>query len=106
MELKVRVLNINLGYNQTIMKKCRRLWEYSAFVEQINTELATGIGYKKAVNRAIDFCIRNNILADILCESQAEVIGMILSEYNEKEVMEFLQQEAWDKGLAEGRALP
>ena len=84
MELKVRVLNINLGYNQTIMKKCRRLWEYSAFVEQINTELATGIGYK----------------------SQAEVIGMILSEYNEKEVMEFLQQEAWDKGLAKGRALP
>lgn len=104
MELKVRVLNINLGYNQAIMEKCRRLWEYSAFVEQLNTELATGIGYKKATNRAIDFCIRNGILADILQESQAEVVGMILSEYNEKEYMAYLKKWGREKGRVEGRA--
>lgn len=103
-ELKVRVLNINLGYNQAIMEKCHRLWEYSAFVEQLNTELATGIGYKKATNRAIDFCIRNGILADILQESQAEVVGMILSEYNEKDYMAYLKRWGREKGRAEGLA--
>ena len=103
-ELRVRMLNINYGYNQELMDKCHRLWEYSYFVEQVNAGLREGKGMRLSAGKAVEVCLEKGILADILRESRMEVLGMLLQECNEKKVWKYLRQEAWEDGLEEGRA--
>lgn len=103
MELEVRILNINYGHNQALMDKCRRLKEYSYFIERINEGLREGIGIRNAADRAIDVCLQEGVLKDILTDSRMEVLGMLLSEYDEKKVRENWWQEGWESGVEEGR---
>ena len=62
---------------------------------------------KKAIDKAIEYCLEHGILTDILQRSQAEVRSMLLEEYNEKAEREQLRKEGWEegreKGLEEGR---
>ena len=34
-ELKVVVLNINMGHNKELMEACRTLWEYAEYVRRV-----------------------------------------------------------------------
>lgn len=103
-ELRVRMLNINYGYNRKLMDQCHRLWEYSYFVERVNAGLREGKGLKISAEDAIEECLREGILEDVLRESRREVLGMLLYECNEKKVWKYLRQEAREIGLEEGRA--
>ena len=60
------MLNINRGHNKKIMKKCRRLWEYSEFIAEINDNLAKGESMKKAVTKAMENCAQRGVLEDII----------------------------------------
>lgn len=102
-ELKVKVLNINYGYNKELMDRCRKLWEYAYFVHQINQNLQKGMPLKTAVDHAVFCCIEEGILADILEQNRMEVMGMLLTEYNERKTMRYLRKEAREEGLEEGR---
>ncbi len=101
-ELRVRMININFGHNQELMEKCHRLWEYSFFVERLNQGLRSGLKLRRAAEEAIDYCIRQGILEDILTMARREVLGTILSEYNEKKVRELWKREAREEGWQEG----
>ena len=88
LECRVRMLNINLGHNRQLMQDCRRLWEYAKFVDEVNRNLDSGYSIDRAVNTAIDTCIRQDILKDLLIQSRSEVLLMFLTEYDEKLHME------------------
>ena len=103
-ELKVRMININYGHNPELMEKCHRLWEYSFFVDRINEGMQTGLAMRTAVNTAVDYCIQNNILSDILEGSRMEVVGMLLNEFNEQRYKKFIREEAREEGIEEGIA--
>lgn len=103
LELKVRVININKGHNEEIMKTCRILREYGEFIECIRRyrkEYST----EKAVVMAVDECIQDGILKDLLTKQKSEVIETMLFEYDEEEVLKFLRQEEYEIGLEEGAA--
>lgn len=102
LECRVRMLNINMGHNVELMQNCRRLWEYAAFVETVNTNLDNGYSLDQAVNTAIDTCIQQNILKDILTQSRSEVLLMFLTEYDEKLHMEHTFEEGREAGLEQG----
>ena len=51
------MLNINRGHNRELMAKCRRLWEYSEFVAEVNGNLDSGMSLKASVMKAMDTCI-------------------------------------------------
>ncbi|MDR0948736.1 MAG: hypothetical protein LBM69_04375 [Lachnospiraceae bacterium] len=104
LELTVRVININRGHNEEFLKKCKRLEEYSFFVGQVDQRVSRGMTLKTAIMEAIDFCIQNNVMDDILEEHKSEVLGMVLTEYNERKTMQMLQREYRNDGRAEGRA--
>ena len=67
------------------MEKCVTLREYSRFVAMIRQQMSGELPFEEAVERAVDTCIRQGILSEILRKNRSEVIDMILTEYNEEE---------------------
>lgn len=102
LECRVRMININQGRNQELLEKCRRLWEYAELIGRIRHNQEQGMDLRQAVDTAVNSCIREGILADILIRSKVEVTDMLLEEYNEKETRRYLQREAWEEGKKEG----
>ncbi len=56
----------------------------------------------EAVHTAIDTCIGKGILEDILIKQKAEVLHMILTEYDEKKHFRTLFREGKEEGIKEG----
>lgn len=101
LECSCEVLNINRGYNQALMKKCHRLWEYSEFSSEIEENIKRGMRREEAIHTAIDTCIEKGILTDILKKQKEEVLHMILTEYDEKKHFRTLFREGREKGREE-----
>ena len=102
LELWVQVLNINEGFNEKLKEQCRMLREYMQYVNKIRhyaKEMAVG----KAVDLAMDECIKEGILKDFLLKNKAEVKKMSIFEYDEKAVRRALKKEAYANGKMEGK---
>ena len=95
-------ININLGHNRRLMEKCKALKEYAQFIAIIRENIAVGMIFEDAVENAVDVCIKKGILSEILRKNRAEVIEMILTEYDENEFRDFLKEEAWNEGHKAG----
>lgn len=94
--------NLNYGKNQELMDKCHTLMEYSVFIDRIRTYQKQHQKIETAVRCAIEECIQENILSDILKKHRNEVSDMILTEYDEqahikKEKADFYLQKYWMK---------
>ncbi len=103
LECTCEVLNINRGYNQVLLEKCHRLWEYSEFSAEIEENIKQGMRREEAIHTAIDTCIERGILKDILIKQKAEVLHMILTEYDEKKHFRTLFREGKEEGKREAR---
>lgn len=97
-ELTVKVLNINYGHNAKLMEKCKMLEEYAVFVNISKSFVADGGDRKAALNAAIEYCIDNHILEEFLRRYRAEVLGMLLEEFDADKYERSLREE----GRAEG----
>ena len=102
LECTALLLNINFGHNQELMEKCRILKEYALFIHTIRSKISIGLPFQEAVETAVEDCISKNILSEILRKNKAEVIDMILTEYDENEFREFLKEDSWKKGHEAG----
>ena len=102
LECTATMFNINRGHNQELMERCRRLWEYSEFIAEVNDNLAKGYSLKRAITTAMSNCIERGVLADILLVNKAEVMGMLLTEYDEKKHMKAIRKEGYEDGLEDG----
>lgn len=100
LEFTAVMININLGHNQELMERCRKLKEYAQFVDRVRSEMALGGDLDAAVDRAVVGCIQEDILADFLSGHRAEVIDMFLYDFNEEEYMEMEREEARATGIA------
>lgn len=102
LECTAVVLNINLGKNKELMERCRILKEYAQFIAMVRRYLVKDMEREEAVERAVDDCIRNEILSDILRKNRNEVVEMILEEWDENEYREYLKEESWNEGHEAG----
>lgn len=73
---------------------------YDRYVEKVRKSIAK-YGKEKGIEHAVDDCIRDNILKEVLSKNKAEVIGMTLTEYDEQEQMQLFKKEAWEEGRQE-----
>ena len=101
-EVEVRVLNINPGRNQELMEACQSLREYSWLMDRIRVNRAA-MEFGDAVDRAINEVPESYILRPFLIAHQAEVKGMLLTEYDEMEQMELFREEGRKEGRKEGQ---
>jgi len=106
LELVVRQININEGYNEDILRQCESLMGYMHFVNKVRRKKAAGMVTRDAVTEAVDECIREDVLADFFREHKNEVIDMGIYEFDEKAYERILREESeqdgWEKGLKKG----
>ncbi|MCM1049778.1 MAG: hypothetical protein NC433_15280, partial [Clostridiales bacterium] len=100
-ELKVRMLNINSGYNEKLMKNCQTLKEYAALVEISRKYMSETDDNNEALSRTINYCIEHGILSEFLRENRAEVLGMLLEEFDAEKYERTLREEGIEKGMTE-----
>ena len=98
-ELIVKIININKGEDNKVVKGCRTLQEYAEFIAVIRRYNKT-MKLKEAVEKAVDDCIKGGILREFLLKNRARIIKMSIYEYDAKKQREFDREE----GRAEERA--
>ena len=103
LECTATMLNINYGHNQELMKHCRRLEEYSIFVQCVREYIQSEPSVEDALEKAIDTCINQDVLADFLKKHRAEVTNMILTTYDKDLYEKTLKEDAREEGLMTGR---
>lgn len=106
LECKARLLNINYGHNEQLLSACKRLHDYAYFMKEINQNIEKYATLETAIEKAIETCIQQGVLEDILMKCKSEVFGTLLTEYDERKHMRLERKaeraEGRREGLAEG----
>ena len=97
LELKVTILNINPKMNEELKEKCPVLKQYTQYVEQVRYNSAD-MTLEQAVEEAIEYCIRHDILKDFLLKQRAEVVKMSIFEYDEEREIELIRKDEREIG--------
>ena len=103
-EWTATVININKGHNENLIYKCKPLADYCCFVNLVKDNREKHMTLDEAIDNAVDWCIKNNIMANYLAMHRAEVKDMFLTEYDEQETMRLFKAEYLAEGKAEGLA--
>ena len=98
------MLNINAGHNKKLMQACVVLEQYSQFVAKVKEFKKIEKSLNDAIIKSVDYCIAHDILKQYLLKNKAEVVNMVLTEYDKEKTMRALRKEAVEEGRAEGRA--
>ena len=102
LELIVEVFNINKGHNKELVETCKDLQDYVEYTHRVRTYAET-MPIEEAVERAINECIREDVLKDFLEANRAEAIKVSIYEYNEEEHMRMEREDAFEDGRKLGR---
>ena len=102
LECIAKQININYGYNQKLLDTCKRLHDYSYFINEIRANITEGLILSEAISQAMDTCIRKEILVDILSKQRSEVYDMLLTEFDEERYERTLRQDALEDGIEKG----
>ena len=103
LELSVTVYNINFAENKELLEACKVLKEYAQYVAIVR-KFAMEKPLEKAVEQAVDTCIKNGILEDFLRKNRAEAIEMSIFEYDEEKHLTN-EREIWKQaGILEGES--
>ena len=98
LELRIRFININPGYNEEMVEKSPTLYQYVKFVDIVR-KYQQEMSFPEAVEKAIDECIKNGILAEFLGKNRAEVLRVSIFEYDEEEHMRQEREESRQEGI-------
>ena len=88
LELKVRIININLPVNHPILERCRPLYEYSFFIQKIRDYIDSGKSRDEAIIQAMKDCEQEGIMAEFLREHGTEAVNMLFTEFNVEDALE------------------
>ena len=103
------LVDINYGHNREFMKQCKPLMEYSRFIHCIRKNIQNSCSPTEAADLAVEYCLANGILTDVLRAHRKEVVGMFLEDYDEELHYRTLRREGYedgyDDGIEEGKKL-
>lgn len=105
LECRALVLNVNYGHNQRLMENCRPLMEYAVFIHYIRANIAAGHPLRKSVDLAVDQCLHENILTDILKVHRKEVVELYLIDFDAELHDRTLRREGRKAGIRAMRQL-
>ena len=79
------VINMNPKCISPLQKKCKPLYDYIRYVYRIKESRKSGMGKEEAVDEAVKWAIKENLLDGFFRKQKAEVTGMSLTEFDEEE---------------------
>ena len=97
-EWTAEMININPGHNETLQKNCKALYNYIQYISRISENKKQGLSGIDAVNEAVDWAIKENLLGGFFKTQKEEILAMSLTEFNAEEVIQDVKAE----GIAEG----
>ena len=97
-EWTATVINMCPDHNQTLHKNCKPLYHYISFVYRIKNNIDSGMSRNKAIEEAVDFAIKENYLDGFFKTQRAEVIGMILTEFDEEQAHRIWRRDGYTEG--------
>ena len=100
LELKCLVYNINDSFNKELLTRCKWLSDYMTFVNKVN-EYHKGRDYEdlsEDIERAIDYCIANDILKEFFLDNRAEIIKMTVLDYTFERQIELEKKASFEQG--------
>ncbi len=102
LELICTVYNINAGKNRKLLSKCPVLRQYMIFVGYVRDYLEAypEKDLKKAINKAIDRCIKENVLREFLIRRRGEVTKVTQLDYTFDRRIELEREEAREEERA------
>ena len=108
-EVIAHVYNINVGHNEALAGKCKKLREYSIFVSRIREALSKcrsnqSLEPQDEVLSVIRNCIKEDILADILSKEASRIMNSVLENFNMDVFVEAVMADGEAKGEARGEA--
>ena len=98
------VKNINVNHNEGLQKRCKSLYDYSRFVAKVRENTKARMEVKEAVDNAVSMAIKENLLEGFFARHRAEVIEMILTEFDEEVFKQNVREDGYLEGLAQGSA--
>ena len=117
-ELTVTVYNINPDNNTQLLEKSEVLRSYMIFVNRVRENLehqkkiaqnpseydeaAYEEDLEKAINEAIDYCVKHHIMEEFFRENRNEVIKSMVLDYTWERREELIRAEEYEDGKREG----
>ena len=101
-EWTATLVNINKGHNENLLSKCKPLNDYAAYIERIKLNLKQGLSKEEAVDEAMKYAIKNNMLNGFFQNQKMEVLNMSLTEFNQEEYDRNRYDEGKEAGKLEG----
>jgi len=90
-EWTATVININKNNNKNLKSRCKILSDYSKMINKIQ-EYNCHDNLENAILKAIEYCIKHNILDDFLEQHRWEVCYLGWTDLSEKEYEEAMQE--------------
>ena len=97
----VKVYNINKGVNPELERKSKILKSYVTFIAKVR-EYEKKKPLEEAIKSAVEYCIKEDILADFFKKNAQEVVKMLTIEYSLKDAIEVAREEGIEKGMERG----
>lgn len=98
LELQVKVLNINAGFNEELKNQCKTLKEYMQFVDRVRQYQRAPMPLNDAMDLAVEECIKEGILEEFLRENQKDAHLWAIYEYDEEKVINGWKEEGYEDG--------
>ena len=92
------VININPEYNKGLQKNCKALYDYISYVDRVKSNQKNNMNIKDAVDEAVNWAIKENLLDGFFKEHKAEVEAMILTEFDKDLYDKNRRKEGYEEG--------
>ena len=100
-EWTAEMININPGHNETLQKNCKALYNYIQYISRISENKKQGLSGIDAVNEAVDWAIKENLLGGFFKTQKEEILAMSLTEFNAEEVIQDVKAEGREEKAIE-----
>ena len=92
LEVEALLVDVNVGKNLELMKSCGYLKDYTTFVGKVK-EYKEHNDLEVAIDKAMEYCIRHDIMKELLLKHKAEVARLIFREFDEAEYIRMVEKD-------------
>ncbi len=75
------------------------MYDYVRYVSQVNENKRLGMQVNEAVNRAVDWAIRKNLLDGYFKQQKEEILANSLTEFDAEEAYRDIRNDGYEEGL-------